>query len=751
MWHMASSTTDLPRPFGPFTLLRLLAQGGMGAVYLALRPLTAEDASRRGSVSGAEEVCVIKLVRADLKTDREAVGRFLDEARVVQMLSHPKVVRTIDAGVVDKNYFLALEFISGKNLRDLHAEAQRQGTSIPVEVILHCVTDILDALHYAHTLRNADGGPMGIIHRDVSPHNVMLGFDGKVKLIDFGLAMHELKRELTRPGVMVGKLRYNAPEQVRDRAIDGRADLYSCGVMLYEMFMNERFYEGLAEEQIWRVAMKGDYRPARFRELDDDIRNFLEVALAADPTRRFPDARQMREALLDLAEGRGIDISRMRKSARGFVQQLFPEEGPRERTMMSQANGIAQARTKFVKPDPVSMLSSQANEVSSLLMSQELKTTAGRNHVNASKSREPAQKPAPPRSEDTNITGDERERQKLQNWMEHFAGPDALTSLPQDAIVSQPSFGDDDIGDELPAPTPRPTLGAKGRPPQPRYEAPTKPLSAGTAPDLDAGLMQAVQALAPRTPPPVHARAAEDDLPARPSAMPAVPASTKSSMRRKPTPQPPKPIHTRDSSPPVVAHKPNVWWPIASAVLLLLLIAAVILMVMRNRDDAAKAPPSDDATNATLTLTPSVAPVVPVIPVITPTPVLSTVGTATPTPTPTLPPTTDVVEDVRPTQPVTGPTPDPKRNQNQNKPDRDKKPDKPDKPVEAPPNNKKGPPKTTPRSFGEQVDYLRKHCMKRVACAASVVDAMNNLKDMSPAELKEVKEQAPRCIERCQR
>jgi serine/threonine protein kinase len=697
---MPGSSHDLPRPLGPFTLLRLLAQGGMGAVYLALRPLPEDEASRRGSGAGGEEVCVIKLIRADLKADREAVGRFLDEARVVQMLSHPRVVRTLDAGIIDKSYFLALEFISGKNLRDLHAESQRQGKSVPPSVIIHAIADILEALDYAHNLRNADGQSVGIIHRDVSPHNIMLGFDGKVKLIDFGLAMHELKRELTRPGVMVGKLRYNAPEQVRDRAMDGRADLYSCGVILYELFSNERFYEGLAEEQIWRVAMRGDHRPSRFQELPADVRAVLDVALAAEPQRRFPDARQMREALLDLAEGRGIDISRMRKEARTFIGELYPQEEQLERTMMTQATGIAKARTKFGR------VPSRNDNMTSLSQAP---------RGSAKHQPEPTQV----------VSTADPAYGRVQEMMEHFAAPDALTRLPQAPVRSSEQLEDEDIDDSFPTTADAPA-------PAPVKRAPQRPVHRTIAELDEASIDRATRAVESARP-----RGAED-MDAAVAPMPPLPVPTASSMRRsgnaaiKPLP----PVAQRNTvpmiqsaQPPVLTPKSNVWWPIISAVLFVALVLTIGLVVLK------RPPTRGGIDQEPVTVVPVKQPtqvdvVVPVEPV-------------------------EKVESVEKVDPETKPDRVDRRPDKRSDPKPDPKPDpkaepKPDPKPKVEP-KADAPPKKSPKTFSDQIDYLRRYCAKRVACAASVVDAMQGLKGMAPNELKDLREQAQKCVDRCQR
>jgi serine/threonine-protein kinase len=346
----------------------------MGAVYLALRPVEQEESQMRRLPAGQEEICVVKTVRADLRADREAIGRFLDEARVVQKLDHPRIARTLDAGVIEKTYYLCLEFISGRNLRDVTTRAQKLGKALPEALMVHVISDMLEALDHAHGLSDVDTGrPLNIVHRDVSPHNVMLGFDGNTKLIDFGLAAHELKRELTRPGVMVGKLRYNAPEQVRDKALDGRSDVYSAAVVLYEFIANERFYEGLPEEQVWRVAMKGDHRPRSWRDIDVEWRHLLDVALQNDPEKRYATAGEFREALLDVAVGRKVDLKTMRREASRFLREAFAAEQASEREMILQATGIAEARTRLFR-SPSEMQGALGNLDASRSLPNEMKT-----------------------------------------------------------------------------------------------------------------------------------------------------------------------------------------------------------------------------------------------------------------------------------------------------------------------------------------------------------------------------------------
>ena len=330
----------------------------MGEVWLALAPVDDGDAA---GFRPQEDVCVVKTVRSDLRKDPEAVGRFLDEARVVQKLTHPRIARTIDAGLIDGTYFLCMEFISGRNVRDIISRGITRGTggritgeeapqlpTLPETMRVHVLADVLEALAYAHSLvDSATGQPLHLVHRDLSPHNIMVGFDGRVKLIDFGLASHELKREMTRPGMMIGKLRYTAPEQIRDRAVDGRSDVFSAGVVLYELYAGERFYEGLADDVVWKAALKKNWRPRLWGSLPREIQHLLDVALRSDPGKRYANAAEFRGALLDAAKARRVDVRSMRKESAKVMRSLFESEIEAEREMILQASGLAEARTKL--------------------------------------------------------------------------------------------------------------------------------------------------------------------------------------------------------------------------------------------------------------------------------------------------------------------------------------------------------------------------------------------------------------------
>ena len=320
---------EYPRIFGNYLLLAPVARGGMGEVFLA----------KHGTVAGLEKHCVVKTLRPHLTDDREYTTRFIDEARIVVQLNHRNICHVFDVGVVSERYYLAMEYIAGRDLRTVTSTVSEQGGVLAPGLALHCVCEVLEALDYAH--RHADaatGRPLLLVHRDVSPQNVMVSWEGEVKLIDFGLAASSLKIEQTSPNVVMGKLAYMAPEQVRGERVDGRADQFAVAVMLYEVLVGERFYEGRSPYEIWGLAAQGGYRPRGWDVLDLDVRAILERALAATPNGRYDTCNEMREALQAYRYARGLHGDG--PMLRALMQKVFApdiEESKKTMAVLSTA------------------------------------------------------------------------------------------------------------------------------------------------------------------------------------------------------------------------------------------------------------------------------------------------------------------------------------------------------------------------------------------------------------------------------
>jgi serine/threonine-protein kinase len=312
-----------PRPFGSYTLLNAFAHGGMGEVYLA----------KTGGIEGIERLCVVKKLRPDVGHNAEYANRFLDEARLAVQLNHANVAHVFDVGKVGDELYLAMEFVSGVSLRALLARCFEQGAMLPEAVALFVLSETLEALDYAHRSEHPmTGRPLNLVHRDVSPHNVMVSYEGEVKLIDFGLAASELKEEHTASQVVMGKVAYMAPEQARGERVDGRCDQFAAAVVAYELFAGDRFYGEMSNYEIWQVVGRGGFTPRRWAALDPALQRILATALHGDPALRFGSCGDFKDALTELLIERHPKTTR--RMVRNAVRSLFAIDTERERRLL---------------------------------------------------------------------------------------------------------------------------------------------------------------------------------------------------------------------------------------------------------------------------------------------------------------------------------------------------------------------------------------------------------------------------------
>jgi len=254
----------------------------MGIVYLAVAQGDA----------GFTKLKVVKRLRSELASDPRAVTMFLDEARLAARLSHPNIVQTNEVGFDGRYPFLEMEYVEGQSLDALRRRASAAGAAIPIETSLWIVTQILAALDYAHELRDIDGTPLAIVHRDVSPHNVMLTYEGGVKLLDFGIAKAADSTLETQTGAIKGKATYMAPEQATGQALDRRADLFAVGILLWEVATGERFWGERNEFEIF-LALRDYAPPPETASLPPRLAAICRRALARDPEDRYATAAAM--------------------------------------------------------------------------------------------------------------------------------------------------------------------------------------------------------------------------------------------------------------------------------------------------------------------------------------------------------------------------------------------------------------------------------------------------------------------------
>jgi serine/threonine-protein kinase len=314
-----------PCEMGAYVLLRSLAKGGMGEVHLA----------KHGGLAGIQKYCVVKTLRRHATDDAEYVRRFVDEAAVVVSLQHKNICPVFDVGKVDGRYYLAMEFIAGRDLRALARAAAEQGEEISPALAIYIVGEMLEALDYAHRARDPNTGePLDVVHRDISPQNIMLSFEGEAKLIDFGLAASTLKKEQTNPNIIMGKLAYMPPEQLDGKSVDGRADLFAAAVVLYELLARERFYEGLSDAEILAAASSRSFQPRKLKDLDPELATIVGDALSPDRTQRLPDCGELKDRLVRYQVARKIHARS--RDLRRLLEKLFPEDAQKTRGMLAQ-------------------------------------------------------------------------------------------------------------------------------------------------------------------------------------------------------------------------------------------------------------------------------------------------------------------------------------------------------------------------------------------------------------------------------
>jgi serine/threonine-protein kinase len=318
-----------------YRLLSLLARGGMGEVYLA----------RHEGPAGFAKTVVIKQILKSLAAEDQFVEMFLNEARLAALLSHPNIVQIFELGHSDETYYIAMEYIHGKSLRAIKKRLRELSMNLPPPVAALIAAQVLRALHYAHTLANEEGELLNIIHRDVSPENVLVGYSGVVKLVDFGIAKASSASDTTRSGMLKGKFAYMAPEQFASK-VTPKADVYAVGVVLYEMLSGSPPFKGESDGALVRAILQDPVTP--LKELGFDVPAVLDAiimnALTKDPEQRYENAEAMAVALEEYVHSTGQKISNQSVSA--LVKELFGNEA----TQPSINTGLTPIRRTNTNP-----------------------------------------------------------------------------------------------------------------------------------------------------------------------------------------------------------------------------------------------------------------------------------------------------------------------------------------------------------------------------------------------------------------
>jgi serine/threonine protein kinase len=328
-----------PTQLGRYQLLGPMASGGMAEVFLA----------RATGLGGFAKRVVIKRLHRDLAGQEPVVRMFLDEARLSAALQHPNIVQVLDVDRGPDGVFMVMEFLHGRDLITVLRRVATRGARLPLSLALFIARAICAGLHHAHELTDDAGRPLGLIHRDVSPHNVFATFDGAVKVIDFGIAKAENRLGGTRTGTIKGKLGYMAPEQCRGLALDRRCDVFCAGIVLFELTTSRKLFRGSDDYELLRAVVE---RPAtRPGAVVDDYPAALEEivmrALAPAPADRYPTALALGEAIDEFRRAHGMTDGAAELAT--YLRELFAPEV----AAWEAARGDAAAQLAALRPtDP---------------------------------------------------------------------------------------------------------------------------------------------------------------------------------------------------------------------------------------------------------------------------------------------------------------------------------------------------------------------------------------------------------------
>ncbi|MFK8000048.1 MAG: serine/threonine-protein kinase [Polyangiales bacterium] len=323
--------TGVDITLGRYRLAFELASGGMATVYLACLE----------GAAGVDKVVAVKRIHPHLAKDEEYVQMFLDEARLASQIHHTNVCSVTDFGQVDGAYFLVMEYLTGVPLNRLIAKMARERDEVPsrwVPIVSKLVRDAAEGLHAAHELTAPDGSLLGVVHRDVSPHNLFVGFDGQLRVIDFGVAKAAGKLHQTSTGQAKGKVAYMAPEQVQHGQVDRRSDVWALGVVLWESLTLRRLFRRPSPgETVYAVMQDSVADPRSYRsEVPKQMAQAVSDALDRDPEKRTKDARTFATALAN--SWTGTDEAMVTAAEVGdLLRELFPGEEAKQKQLVSLA------------------------------------------------------------------------------------------------------------------------------------------------------------------------------------------------------------------------------------------------------------------------------------------------------------------------------------------------------------------------------------------------------------------------------
>jgi len=331
-------TSFQKKQFGKYLLIDKIGVGGMAEVYIG--KMTGDE--------GFEKLLVIKKILPHLTTEDELVKNFIDEAKIAALLQHENIIHVYDFGNIEDSYFIAMEYLFGKDLKLVIKKSSEIELQIGLENIIYIASKICDGLDYAHKLKDLQGEALNIIHRDISPQNIFVTYDGHVKIIDFGIAKTAAQSTKTQVGLVKGKLAYMSPEQAGSKVIDYRSDIFSVGIILYEMVTGRRMFEGETLEIFSRV-IEADFEPPEniVADLPPKLIEILHKSLAKNPDHRYQSCSEMLADIEDCLYYLSLRPNARKMSQ--FMTSLFEKEFHDEKTNIVEA-------MKYTEPEKTVVL-----------------------------------------------------------------------------------------------------------------------------------------------------------------------------------------------------------------------------------------------------------------------------------------------------------------------------------------------------------------------------------------------------------
>ena len=311
--NITSHSAQEGEAFGDYTLIDRIATGGMAEVWRA----------RRRGVEGFQKTVAIKRILSHLTDTPDFINMFIDEAKLAAQLSHNHIIQIYDLGKVGDDFFIAMEFVDGKDLRSILDSARKLGKPLPLELALMIVAALARALDYAHRKKDFENRALGLVHRDVSPQNVLISYEGEIKLCDFGIVKAVAKASTTQMGALKGKLQYMSPEQAWGKTVDARSDIFSLGSVLFEVLTGERLFTGDSELSVLDAVRECRVRSPRelVPEVPEEIDRIVLRALTSTPEERYQTAKAMEEDIQAALDS--LRLAPSQSALAAYVSQVF--------------------------------------------------------------------------------------------------------------------------------------------------------------------------------------------------------------------------------------------------------------------------------------------------------------------------------------------------------------------------------------------------------------------------------------------